>query len=198
VLLLQYRVCMRFLTHALGTALVGVLLLTGCSEPTHPILPSPRPSSTPIFASDEEALAAAEKAYAAYLVVSDEIGARGGSELSQLGTVASVGFTDELEAEFKDFATTKLHTKGETKFDTSSLQQYLDDESGYAVVVFYTCLDVTGVQVLNSENRDVTPSTRLNRQPLEIEVTSKNQGAQELLLNRSEAWSGKSFCDLRS
>ena len=47
-------------------ALAVVLLLTGCSLASPEVAPTPTPSATPVFASEEEALAAAEEAYAAY------------------------------------------------------------------------------------------------------------------------------------
>ncbi len=60
--------------------LVGMLALTGCVDGDRlPTLP-PTPTSTPIFASEEEALAAAEEAYAAYLEMSNLISSEGGVE----------------------------------------------------------------------------------------------------------------------
>ncbi|MEO7349354.1 MAG: hypothetical protein ABIW32_05800, partial [Terrimesophilobacter sp.] len=67
--------------------LVATLLLSGC-VPSEPVItPVPEPSVTPIFASDDEALAAATDAYAKYLEVSDAIFASGGQGIEQLSEV---------------------------------------------------------------------------------------------------------------
>ena len=66
----------------LGAALAGVLLLlVGCGEPT----PTPTPTdaaSEPVFASEEEALAAAEAVFAKYVEASNLMGTSGGNDLS--------------------------------------------------------------------------------------------------------------------
>ena len=66
---------------------VVALLLTGCA-PTPPVItPEPSPSSSPVFASDEDALAAATEAYRKYLEVSDQIFIDGGSQPDRLKSV---------------------------------------------------------------------------------------------------------------
>ena len=67
---------MRIGAH-LGVGLLA-LVLAGCAPDVPAIQVPPTPTVTPLFASDEEALAAAEEAYAAYLAMSDEITSDGG------------------------------------------------------------------------------------------------------------------------
>ncbi len=57
---------------------LAVLLLSGCLPPQTTVTPTPEATAAPVFASDEEALAAATAAYAAYLAMSDQIFAEGG------------------------------------------------------------------------------------------------------------------------
>ena len=62
----RYRRGMRVL------AVIGVvLLLAGCVQTGTKDASTPAPSVTPVFASEEEALAAAEEAYACLLYTSD-------------------------------------------------------------------------------------------------------------------------------
>ena len=70
---------MRILPSIALAALV-VSLFSGCI-PTEPLAdtPAPQPTSTPVFASEEEALAAAVEAYAGYLEMSDLIASEGGA-----------------------------------------------------------------------------------------------------------------------
>ncbi|MBW4033634.1 MAG: hypothetical protein HIU88_13400, partial [Acidobacteria bacterium] len=57
-------------TGRLTLAVAMLLALVGCVPTGQHAASSPTASLTPVFASDAEALAAAEKAYAAYLKVS--------------------------------------------------------------------------------------------------------------------------------
>ncbi|HEX3679638.1 MAG TPA: hypothetical protein VHU90_07950, partial [Galbitalea sp.] len=54
-------------------AVTAMLVLAGCVQPPPPVIPTSGPSAAPVFASDAAALAAAKKAYLAYLAVSDQI-----------------------------------------------------------------------------------------------------------------------------
>ena len=70
---------MRALTTVAGVA-IGALLLSGCLPQQPTATPPPEATAAPIFASDEEALAAATAAYAAYLAMSDQILKDGGKD----------------------------------------------------------------------------------------------------------------------
>ena len=76
-----YRVRMRAAALrpiAVLAAAFVLAALSGCVQTTEKPTPTPTAAATPAFASDEEALAAAEKAYAAYLAVLDDVTADGG------------------------------------------------------------------------------------------------------------------------
>ena len=51
---------------SIAAVALAVLLLSGCVPQQSTDTPTPEPSSTPVFATEEEALAAATAAYAAY------------------------------------------------------------------------------------------------------------------------------------
>ena len=172
---------------AAGAVTVLLLTLSGCTESPPLVPPVPAPSDTPVFASDEEALAAAEAAYAKYLEVSDAItadGGGGGERLSGLVTVEQL--TAALDR-FEKFQATGNRTQGSTGFDSASLQRWDDFDLG-----IYLCLDVSGVRVLDLGGVDVTPADRPNRIPLEIAFQLDNDGG--LVLASSDVWGDGDYC----
>jgi hypothetical protein len=168
-------------------------VLTGCSAP-EPAPPAASPSATaePVFASDEEALAAAEKAYTEYLAAFDEVAHDGGREPERLADHVAPDELQKSLAEFGAFVTADRHTRGNTGFDDLSLQQY-EVRSGFARVIVYLCLDVSEVRVLDANGKDVTPA-REARQPLVVTLVSANRGSEALVLEESEQWSSN-FCE---
>ncbi|MCB1282027.1 MAG: hypothetical protein KDB18_10950 [Salinibacterium sp.] len=174
-------------TFAAGLAVV--LLLAGCMPPDPIITPEPGPGATPVFASDEEALAAATDAYAKYRSVLDEIFTKGGNDLSKLATVAT---GDQLQVEMSSFAEIKnrgLHSTGGTTFTTQGLQQYdPGSPDGHSIVVAYICEDVSSVDVLNSSGESVVSPDRPDTSLYEV-AFDLDSGGQQLLVSHKERWS---------
>lgn len=179
---------------ALLVASVLLLALSSCVRDDDPVIPTPLPSSTPIFASDEEALAAAEEAYGAYLTASDEVGASGGVDLSPLEPLVTDGMFTQLVDSAKQYTDARVHTAGSSTFDSLELQQYIDNGDGSANVSVYVCLDVSHLVVLDESDNDVTPSGRDPRLALEVAFLVSESG-DEILLERSDLWDGADFCD---
>ena len=93
---MTYRVRMR-IGVCVGVGLF-VVALVGCAPEDSPV-PPPTPDVKPLFASDEEALAAAEEAYAAYLAMSDEISHDGGVNPERIAPfVTSERLVTELDS----------------------------------------------------------------------------------------------------
>ncbi|MEO7290459.1 MAG: hypothetical protein ABIW81_04100 [Terrimesophilobacter sp.] len=174
--------------------MAAVLVLAGCTPTPPSVTPEPVPSSTPVFASDEDALAAATAAYAKYLEVSDQITADGGKSPDRIAKfVTSNQLVHELDG-FKQWSEPDDSSVGSSQFDTVSLQRYDDIAGGKSVVVVYLCVDVSAVRIMNAAGTDVTPATRPNRYPLEVEFDANSAADPELVISRSEPWSGNNFC----
>lgn len=179
--------------HLTGTAVAAALLLgmTGCvgGEPL-PTLP-PTPSTTPVFASEEEALAAAEEAYAAYSEVSDLIAQSGGADPERIQPYV----TDEqyeVEVETADLLRENgWRSVGSATTTQFVLQQYLD-QAGTATITAYVCVDVSTTRVVDGLGNDVTPADRDPIVPLEVELTGAYP--DQLRVARSEQWPDSSFC----
>ena len=176
---------------ALAITLI-VLVLTGCRTPDPVVTPAPESTSTPLFASDEEALAAAEEAYAAYLAVSDQILAEGGASPERAYEFMTESMQVDGVAGIKLFVDSGWHTQGSTTFDSLVLQQFTAEGSSSANLIAYACLDVSNIRIIDAAGADVTPAERQNRLPLELEFVAESSSI--MLVERSDLWSGDDFC----
>jgi hypothetical protein len=182
-------VAMRTLVGAVTVA--GMLLLAGCggSDPI-PTLP-PTPSATPIFASEEEALAAAEEAYAAYLEMSNLISNEGGVDPERIAPyVTEEQLPEELDAAAY-LSDNDLRVVGQVRATHAVLQQY-SEHDGVAEVAAYICLDVSDARAVDETGADQTPEDR--PETIALEVSFVARGMEPLLMASSEQWSDSSFC----
>jgi hypothetical protein len=169
------------------------IALAGCSAQQ----PAPQASTAtaeekPLFTTDEEALAAAQAAYAHYLEVSDQIARDGGANPERLkGLVSNV-----LLAESTDFAEQifkqGLHSEGSSLTDTFHIQGRSGNGSE-EIISSYVCLRLSQVRIIDESGLDVTPSTRQDSLPMLLSF-SINQKTQNLILDSSEVWTGSNFC----
>ena len=168
--------------------------LTGCSpEAAVPSAP-PAAEAEPLFASDEEALAAAEAAYAEYLSVFDEVFTEGGADPSPLEKVAT---EDVLEADLeraRRFQSDAFTQTGQSLVIETALQQHISGPAGTAEVVTYSCLDSYSITVLNADGVDVGNPERAATVTFSNTFISRADG--ELILARSELWSEGAECEL--
>lgn len=169
------------------SAAVLLVLLAGCDGPPSPLTPVPTPSVTPVFASDEEALAAAEASYAAYLAVSDAASADGWRQPELLAEYVTSEELVQTRETYAELAATGRHTQGSSTFDSATLQQFDGQE-----LAIYLCLDVSKVRLVDADGQDVTPLSRPNRIPLEVGFRITESG--HLLLSSSDVWDGVELC----
>jgi len=157
------------------------------------VLPTPQSSTAPIFASDEEALAAAEAAYGEYLAASDAINAKDGNDPQSIAPFVHAEYLPTVLEEFESFESRGLSEKGNLSFDSMELQQYEDALSGPARVVVYVCVDASETRVIDKKGDDVTSPDRRTRVPLEV-VFETDERMKDLLIFASDVWSGEDFC----
>lgn len=166
--------------------------LTGCSpEAAVPSAP-PSAEAEPLFASDEEALAAAEAAYAEYLSLTNQIlqdGGQGGEAIEPL--VSEAVLADELEG-FEYWLENEWRSVGGTELESASLQQVSQLESGAEVIAFM-CLSYESVDVLDSAGESQVPS---DRPPLATyEAVLVFEGLDSWKLERNEYWETPESCE---
>lgn len=180
----------------LALALVPPMLLAaalgGCTPSTR--LPPPEPSAAgePLFASDEEALAAATAAYDEYLAVSNAVTGDPSVDLAELSPLTTSEYFLEVSEAVSALRRDGLRTVGSTRIQDVTLQQWVQGLEG-AEVAIYVCLDVSGALLVDPEGRDVTPADRSELVPLEVTLVAESS-ASELLIARSDSWPQGDVC----
>jgi len=193
-----YIVAMRIHSRRLlvGTLVLVPFLMVGCAAASDPQLTdSPvQTAPAPVFASNEEALAAATQAYGAYLAMSDQITGEGGARGERIAPFVTASYLPELLDGFDSFASQNRFSKGASGFDTISLARYADDSRGSASILLYLCADITAIHVYDASGVDQTNSDRPNRIPEQLEFVSDGANSRNLLLKAEDTWGGKNFC----
>ncbi len=182
----------RGVAAALAAAGAVALLLSGCTGGAPAASPSPSADAAePIFATDEEALAAAVEAYEAYMAVDAQIGEDGGSDPERILGVVSEEYSLDVIAEYEDLADHGYKVTGTSTIDTTSLVEKAGNES-HAVVTIYACVGVGTTRIIDAGGIDITPVNRDPETPLVLVFAGTN--ADELKLTRSDLWTGSDFC----
>ncbi|TFD53525.1 hypothetical protein E3T55_05230 [Cryobacterium frigoriphilum] len=147
-----------------------------------------------MFANDDEALAAAIDAYAAYEEVATLIFSEGGANADRLRTVAT---GDLLEVELDGYQRVQARGQrltGSFKFDKVVLQR-VDEQAigGVGVVVVYLCEILTGTDVLDASGASTVKPGRPDRTPFEVSFDWNAEG-NSLLVGHSDIWMGGGVC----
>lgn len=156
----------------LTAALLSACLPVTDGRPT----PTPTPTRTALYASDEEALAAAEKVYREYLDATSS-----GPDLNRLADVTTPEWFAYEKESAERRAADGLRAEGSSALVSFSLQMRSETE-----MVAYACIDVSQVRIVNSSGADVTPAERPDRGTLEVLFALTNAGPK---VNGSDLWS---------
>lgn len=177
---------------ALALALAAAVLLTGCVPQDPEVAPPPEPTTEPVFASDEEALAAATDAYKAYLAMSDLIAQEGGKEPERIAPFVTEEWLPREMSGFNAISSAGLHQVGGSKFASVTLQR-IEDGTDYKGLTVYICHDATGVRMVGESGADATPDA-LDR-PWKTEVTFEvDPDTDRLRLAGNEPWVRNDGC----
>jgi hypothetical protein len=186
---------MRSRTGAAALTLVlTAALLAGCVPSATPVIPTATPTATPVFASEAEALAAAEAAYKAYEAAVDvSLTKLDASELKLLATgdalTKAVKSVADLKSREEHFAGTSVINRV-VLVDAGSVLGHSDSENP---VQIYACLDVSGTKLVDKRNHSVVKPGAIREFSMVVSllwVKSSNR----LVVSREEVWDGKSFC----
>jgi len=175
---------MRRTPRLLAPPLLAALLLGGCTTPDPAPTPPHTTDAAPVFASDEEALAAAEEAYGKYIATVDAILNDGGADPERLEPLVSTEvYTRELEG-FRSYQEHGWRGVGSTSF-ALSLQGYNE-----ANVTAYVCEDLSATDVLDSTGASITPTDSPTLYAFQIAI----QFEGEPLLTSKEPWDSGGVC----
>ena len=172
-----------------ATVMLALPALAACAPAPTPV-PSQTAAATdaPVFASDEEALAAAKKAYAAYLKASDAITGDGGQDPERIATFVSDDLLNSELQGFAGYAAAGAHSVGSTTFKVLGVQSI---ESSGALISLYICEDVSGLDVVDAEGVTLVSPSRKPITPFEVGF---EMGDDSLILGYRGVWEGGSFC----
>ncbi|MBH0053912.1 hypothetical protein I6E74_06985 [Salinibacterium sp. SWN139] len=173
----------------LVTLSIGALLVASLSGCVTDELAPPQPTATFVapYASDEEALAAAEEAYEEYLRVSDTILNEGGVSAERILEVTSGEFADISVEGFEAIAAEGRRSVGNAKFDSMSLQRYSVSGGNKEIISVYLCHDVTDVDLLDSAGTSLVPPDRRDRVRFEASFDFDVE-RQHLVISHRAVW----------
>lgn len=182
--------------HLAAGAAVLIVMLAGCDGREPPVTPVPTLSVTPVFASDEEALAAAEESYKRYLAVSDQILQQSGSDPDRIDAVATSNVADDEKVGFKSFADHAYRSVGNTTFHNMQLEFYEPaSQSGTDLIRVYVCTDSSNVDVVDSSGQSVLPANRQSEVAFEIGFDQLDRAKGPLVLSSKVVWEGGGVCE---
>jgi hypothetical protein len=165
------------------------------AEPVAVATPAP-PEAPPVFASNDEALAAATASYSAYTEGSNQFAAspeaaNGSNMFSEL---VSRRYLPDVTASLNSFAESGQVGRGAITFDTVSLMSFSEPSPGHVEVSLYLCADVSTLRVVDEAGIDITATDRSERTPTQVGFVSSNKDASKLLVDREDTWTGRNFC----
>lgn len=136
---------------ALAFVVAAAVVLTGCVPQGPAPVASPDPTFEPVFASDEEALAAAEAAYGEYQAVVYEVLAEGGANPERLEKVAGGDFLRESLSGMATFSASQRRVSGIAQFRDVQIQRHDlgGREPGFLTV--YLCDDASTVEIVGND-----------------------------------------------
>ncbi|MDQ0615900.1 hypothetical protein QF046_003541 [Microbacterium sp. W4I4] len=138
---------------ALSAGLLALGMLAACTPE-----PEPKPTKTALFASDEEAFAAAEETYGAY---TDALNSTDISDASTFEPVYSWNTGTALASEKE--ALTLYHAEELTRTGDSTFDSFEPLTASNVEVVVQLCIDVSAVDLLRSDGSSALPEGRLPR-----------------------------------
>lgn len=147
----------NFVTLSIGALLVASL--SGCVTDAPP---QPQPSATFVapYASDEEALAAAEAAFAQYLRVADTVLNAGGFDPDPLSAVAVGPFLEKSIESFDEQQEAGHAGSGYSSIASIELQRYSPGGPSSEIITAYVCEDLTQVDVVDQNGDSVVAADR--------------------------------------
>ncbi|MFT4284557.1 MAG: hypothetical protein QM598_06970 [Protaetiibacter sp.] len=175
---------MRRTPRLLAPPLLAALLLGGCTTPDPTPTPPHTTDAAPVFASDEEALAAAEEAYGKYIATVDAILNDGGASPERLEPLVSAEIYANEVTGFAEIAENGWRGKGATQANLS-LQKYDKSE-----LTSYVCEDISGTDILDGDGKSVVKPNRQTLLPYVVTFDLHDH----LRILEKERWDGSSVC----
>jgi len=183
---------MRRTAIALALLIVPVLALSGCTPTPPPAATQPKPSSTPLFASEEEALEAATEAYAAYeLALDTAFMSYDADPLKRVATGKALASASKSVDEYSRAGKKQAGYSKIDKVTAANLSGWVSFGSSERDGQIYACLDVSGVDVTDANGASVVNNDSPRQFPTLVTITA---AAGKLLVSEESIWEGRNFC----
>ena len=177
----------------LGSAGVLAVALSGCAGAPAPTpAPTPPASAHPIFASDEEALAAAEAAYESFLSTSVAVTNDGGVNADRLKDVATGQALEDEAAAAARFLEEGWRTSGSIGFRVSHVQSVSVPQGDEAMVSIYVCDDLRNLDMVDGAGASLVVEGRVVDVPYTVVVTGRD--SLRLKVVEKALWTRDNFC----
>jgi hypothetical protein len=149
----------------------------------------------PLFASDEEALAAARATYEAFLNATDTVMAEEGADPDRIDEFATPELASSEKASIFQFVERGDRLEGRAQVDSVSLQSYSgNDLGGSEEMTVYVCVDISTVDVLDKQGNSTVASTRPDRVPFQVTFEPVTTESPKLLVSSKTVWTGDGVC----
>ncbi|MDR5698273.1 hypothetical protein [Agromyces aerolatus] len=142
----------------------------------------------PVFASDDEALAAAVTTYERYLSVEAEIVSAGGAGAERVLEVTTDTYGLDLLADFREMRATGERPAGPATMAASRLVEIDRDRTRLSVAI---CLDVSAMQLSEHPGEEAPRDTE---DLVTVEAAFRSANAARILLDGSKPWDGEPIC----
>ncbi len=127
--------------------------------------PEPKPTKTALFASEEEAFAAAEETYQEYLNALNRVDLSDPETFEEVYEWTSGDASAAIRETLTAMRAQNLRMTGETVMAASTL---LSSDIETAEVELHVCADVSNTDVLDAEGESVIPADRASVQSLRV------------------------------
>ena len=180
------------------TAAAGLLIfalaatLAGCSDTTRIPDPTPEATADPLFASDEEALAAAVEVYEDFLATTDQILQEGGAAPERLEPLVSTYLYESELAGFQDFAASGARLVGSSSITASELQQRSPGATPETEeVITYFCVSSENTDVVDASGSSIREPGAPVEYGFEVVTTFSPDGA---VIESNQLFDGLQSC----
>ena len=135
-------------------AAAGLLIgmLSACTPQAEP---TPKPTKTAAFASDEEAFAAAEETYRAYISAYNEIDLADPSSFEATRNFVVGDYSAQERKTLSEF-----HAKGYVRTGATEILRFQGDRVDGDIVIAVTCNDVSGTDIVDPSGKSVVAPDR--------------------------------------
>jgi hypothetical protein len=181
---------------ALSAALVATALLAigGCSDSSSPVIPKSEPTFTPVFATDAEAVAAAEKDYAGYIATIVSVANSDHPNPELISAWVTPAELKPLVDSYYRIANAGDRERGAITVLQFTLQDLQQKPSGRVILTAYACDDVSEFYLVDKTGSVLTSPDSQSILPMQVQFRNAKPGSKTLLMNERKLWTGRDFC----